>query len=78
MSFQNATVNLYGDGKAEVNARKLLKAKVKGSGSVDYYGDPEEISIDTSKGGAVNKVSFIFLMSFQFYLSSNIEMTFLF
>ncbi|MBK8944389.1 MAG: DUF2807 domain-containing protein [Ignavibacteriae bacterium] len=52
---KNATVNLYGDGKAEVNARKLLKAKVKGSGSVDYYGDPEEISIDTSKGGAVNK-----------------------
>ncbi|MFZ1291159.1 MAG: head GIN domain-containing protein [Melioribacteraceae bacterium] len=52
---KTAKVNLYGDGKAEVNARKSLKAKVKGSGSVDYYGDPEEISIDTSKGGAVNK-----------------------
>lgn len=52
---KNANVNLYGEGKAEVNARKLLKAKVKGSGSVDYYGDPEEISIDTSKGGSVNK-----------------------
>lgn len=52
---KHATVNLYGDGKAEVNTRKLLKAKVKGSGSVDYYGDPEEISIDTSKGGTVNK-----------------------
>jgi hypothetical protein len=48
-------INLYGEGKAEINARKSLKAKVKGAGSVDYYGDPEEISINAIKGGSVNK-----------------------
>lgn len=55
LQSKNAKVSLYGEGKAEINAKKSLKAKVKGEGSVDYYGDPEEISIDTSKGGSVNK-----------------------
>ncbi len=48
-------VSIYGDGKAEVNARKYLDARVKGKGVIDYWGDPEEISIKASGGGAVNK-----------------------
>lgn len=55
LQSKNAYVTLYGEGKAEVYARKALKAKVKGEGVIDYWGDPEDISIDTAKGGAVNK-----------------------
>ncbi len=55
LQTKSATVNIYGEAKAEINARKSLKAKVKGEGSIDYYGNPEDISIDTSKGGSVNK-----------------------
>ncbi len=55
LQSKNAYVSLYGEGNVEVYARKTLKAKVKGEGVVNYWGDPEDISIDTSKGGAVNK-----------------------
>jgi len=48
-------VSIYGEGKAEVNARRYLEASVKGKGVIDYWGDPEEISISASGGGAVNK-----------------------
>lgn len=55
LQSKNAYVSPYGEGNVEVYARKALKAKVKGEGVVDYWGDPEDISIDTAKGGAVNK-----------------------
>ncbi len=48
-------VSIYGDGRAEVNARKYLDAKVNGKGVIDYWGNPEEISIKASGGGSVNK-----------------------
>lgn len=52
---KNTYITLYGEGKAEIYARKSLKAKVKGAGSIDYWGDPEELSMDASRGGSVNK-----------------------
>lgn len=55
LQTKNTYITLFGEGKAELYARKSLKAKVKGSGSIDYWGDPEEISIKASKGGSVNK-----------------------
>ncbi|MEE9430376.1 MAG: head GIN domain-containing protein [Melioribacteraceae bacterium] len=48
-------VNIYGDGMAEVHARKYFDAQVKGKGVVNYWGDPEEIRISASGGGSVNK-----------------------
>ncbi|MCB0744472.1 MAG: DUF2807 domain-containing protein [Ignavibacteriae bacterium] len=55
LQSKNAYVIVYGDGKSEIYARKSLKAKVKGEGVIDYYGDPEDLAIDVAKGGAVNK-----------------------
>ncbi len=50
-----ATVSIYGEGIAEVNASRYLDASVKGKGIINYWGDPEEISIKASDGGEVNK-----------------------
>ena len=52
---KSAIVSIYGDGIAEVNARRYLDASVKGKGIINYWGDPEEISIKASGGGEVNK-----------------------
>lgn len=52
---KNTNVNIYGDGMAEVHARKYFDASVKGKGVIDYWGDPEEIKISASGGGSVNK-----------------------
>jgi len=52
---KNTNVNIYGDGMAEVHARKYFDALVKGKGVIDYWGNPEEIKISASGGGSVNK-----------------------
>ncbi len=54
---KNTNVNIYGDGIAEVHTRKYFDAQVKGKGTIDYWGDPEEIRISASGGGSVNKKS---------------------
>ena len=52
---KSTIVSIYGDGVAEVNARRYLEASVKGKGVINYWGDPEEINIKASGGGEVNK-----------------------
>lgn len=53
LDSKNTTANIDGSGNAEVVATKKLIATVKGSGDIEYKGNPDEKEIKTSGSGDV-------------------------
>jgi hypothetical protein len=54
LESEKARVELDGSGTATVNVSDRLDARIRGSGSVEYYGDPT-VSQDVSGSGRVRK-----------------------
>ena len=48
-------VGISGASSASVYAEDYLEASVSGVGSIDYYGDPEDIDTDVSGIGSINR-----------------------
>ncbi len=55
LAADNVTVTISGSGDAEVFAKVSLEAEVSGSGSIEYYGSPENVSSNVSGSGRITK-----------------------
>jgi len=51
----NVEIDLSGSGEADVFVISRLKAKISGSGRLNYYGDPADVASDISGSGQINK-----------------------
>jgi hypothetical protein len=51
----NVNVSISGAARADVYATEHLEASVSGAGNVNYYGDPKDVSEDTSGAGSISK-----------------------
>lgn len=47
--------SISGSGEAKVNAQKVLKGSIAGSGKIYYVGDPSENNVSITGSGSVNK-----------------------
>lgn len=54
LKSENAVVSQTGSGNIKVNCSKNLDAKTIGSGSIQYSGNPEKISKNTTGSGSIN------------------------
>ncbi|TXE19130.1 DUF2807 domain-containing protein [Psychroserpens burtonensis] len=54
---QNTTVNIRAAGEADVNASKMVDAKVIAGGDVYIYGNPEHVKQKTTLGGRIKRVN---------------------
>ncbi len=54
LKAQNVQAYVSGSGDASVNASKSIKARVNGSGDVDYYGNPEVTSTKVLGSGDIS------------------------
>lgn len=52
---QDVYANISGSGEMEVYADRYLEAKISGSGTINYWGDPETVNTDISGSGRVKK-----------------------
>lgn len=55
LKTDDMSVSISGTGSAEVNAVKSLKVEISGTGSVDYYGNPEKVDKEISGAGSISK-----------------------
>jgi hypothetical protein len=53
---RNATVNVGGSGSANVYATESLNARVSGSGSVIYRGEPNNVDTRVSGSGRITRM----------------------
>ena len=54
---QNTTVNIKAAGEADVNASKVVDAKVLAGGDVYIYGNPESVQEKTTLGGRIQRMN---------------------
>lgn len=54
---QNTTVSIKAAGEADVNASKLVDAKVRAGGDVNIYGSPTTVNEDTMLGGRIKRMN---------------------
>ncbi|MDT0557649.1 head GIN domain-containing protein [Ichthyenterobacterium sp. W332] len=54
LESNNTTVSVAGSGDAEVVSRKSLKARVAGSGDIEYKGNPEKEDTKVSGSGSIS------------------------
>lgn len=54
---QNTTVSIKAAGEADVNASKLVDAKVRAGGDVNIYGSPATVNEDTMLGGRIKRMN---------------------
>ena len=52
---RKVTISSSGSAQADVYASEELRANVSGAGNVTYYGDPKNVSEDTSGSGSISK-----------------------
>ena len=57
LSSKNCEVRISGSGRCEVNVSDELNARISGSGSVYYTGNPQRLDSSTSGSGRVRKMS---------------------
>lgn len=55
LKTDDMSISISGAGSAEVYAAKNLKVEISGTGSVDYYGSPENVEKDISGAGSIRK-----------------------
>ena len=55
LKSNDLSISISGAGSAEVNAAKKLKVEISGAGSVDYYGNPEQVEKEISGAGSTRK-----------------------
>lgn len=55
LAAENVSVSISGSGDAEVFAKQSLDAEVSGSGSIAYYGSPEQVTSNVSGSGRITK-----------------------
>ncbi len=53
LSNDQTTVNVLAGGNATVNAKKMVDAHVTAGGTIDIYGNPENVKQDKSLGGTI-------------------------
>lgn len=51
----NVHANISGSGGMELTANKYLQTRISGSGTIDYWGNPETVNNDISGSGKVRK-----------------------
>jgi hypothetical protein len=56
METDKCTVRISGSGDVEVNVKTELDARISGSGSVSYKGNPARVNADSSGSGKVRKM----------------------
>ncbi len=56
-AVENCEARISGSGRCEVNVSKSIDARISGSGSVYYKGEPDKINSSTSGSGRVKKIS---------------------
>jgi hypothetical protein len=56
METEKCTVRISGSGDVEINVKNELDAKISGSGSVSYKGNPAKVNADSSGSGKVSKM----------------------
>jgi hypothetical protein len=56
LEAENCVAKISGSGKCEVNASKSIDARISGSGSVYYKGDPVKVNSHSSGSGKVKKM----------------------
>lgn len=54
MKAQNADVRVAGSGDIAIHCSKSLKARVSGSGDIDYYGNPDKQDTKVAGSGAIS------------------------
>jgi hypothetical protein len=55
LEADNVEATVSGSANIEVTANKMLKARVSGSGDIDYRGNPEKVDTKTSGSGDITK-----------------------
>lgn len=55
MEADNVDATVSGSADIKVNAKKILKARVSGSGDITYRGNPEKLDTKTSGSGDISK-----------------------
>ncbi len=56
LEAEEAAVTLNGSGSADVHASQLVRAQVMGSGTVSYYGAPEEVQPSVLGSGSIKRM----------------------
>ena len=56
LETQNTSIEISGSGRAKVNASESLKARISGSGSVQYKGKPDKVNTNISGSGSVKTI----------------------
>ena len=56
LSCSDSIMQLYGSGSAILQVIKFLEVKIRGSGTVEYVGDPQHLNIDVKGRGNVFKM----------------------
>jgi len=55
LEAESVTVNIAGSADVEVTARQSLKARVSGSGDIQYRGDPKKVDSKSTGSGSITK-----------------------
>ena len=55
LEADNVDATVSGSANIEVTANKMLKARVSGSGDIDYRGNPDKVDTKTSGSGDISK-----------------------
>jgi len=56
MEAESYEVHISGSGSARVNVKTMIDARISGSGSVYYKGDPDKVRSDVSGSGRVRRM----------------------
>jgi len=56
LKTEEASVNLSGSGSADIHASQLVRARVMGSGTVSYSGEPEEVHPSVLGSGSIDRM----------------------
>jgi hypothetical protein len=56
LDSDNVSVSIGGSGQATVSARQALAVSIGGSGNVEYYGDPQQLSKSVAGSGSITRV----------------------
>lgn len=56
LDADSVSVSIGGSGQATVSARQALAVSIGGSGNVEYYGDPRQLSKSVAGSGSVTRI----------------------
>jgi hypothetical protein len=56
LDADSVSVSIGGSGQATVSARQALAASIGGSGNVEYYGDPGQLSKSVAGSGSITRI----------------------